>query len=96
MAETKKHQQFVNESIGDKLLKALPGVGHFLVRKFTRKGYRKTSEVLGRFLVLKKDRDQFIEWFVFVADPMPHWEGRARGAEKYCYLGLKEWCDCWL
>ena len=45
--------------------------------------------VLGQFLVLKKDKEMFVEWL----------KDTVSATDKYandCYSCLKEWCDSFL
>ena len=94
--KTKKHVKFICEKMRQKQVREVPGIGYNLAGKFTSKGIKKAFELLGRFLVFKKDRDQFMQWFIFVADPSPNWEEHAEVDAKNCFMALKNWCDQWL
>ncbi|RNA01437.1 Barrier-to-autointegration factor, partial [Brachionus plicatilis] len=42
----------------------IPGIGKKIYREFCLKGYEKTFVLLGQFLIMKKDRKEFINWLI--------------------------------
>ena len=59
---SQKHRNFVAEPMNDKSVTDLAGIGEVLGKRLTAKGFDKAYVVLGQFLVLKKNRDLFIDW----------------------------------
>ncbi|XP_044513827.1 barrier-to-autointegration factor-like [Gracilinanus agilis] len=49
--------------MGDKSVGYLMGIRKVLGKKFEDKGFDKVQVILVQFLVLKKDKDVFWEWF---------------------------------
>ena len=86
---SQKHAAFIYEPIGNKPVTALNGVGDKLYERLVRKGFDKAYTVLGQFLLLKKDRELFMEWLSGTFD--------AELQEQLdCYDCLKEWCDIYI
>jgi len=59
---TKKHANFVTESIKDKIISDVPGIGMASGIGLTKKGYDTPYELLGQFLLLKKNKFLFSAW----------------------------------
>lgn len=59
---TQKHRDFVSEPIGEKPVTELPGIGNTLGRQLTVEGFDKAYMVLGQYLVLKKNKENFKTW----------------------------------
>ncbi|KAL8222266.1 UNVERIFIED_CONTAM: Barrier-to-autointegration factor [Gekko kuhli] len=55
MTTSQKRRDFVAESMGEKSVGTLSGLGDVLGKKLEDKGFDKAYVVLGQFLVLKKD-----------------------------------------
>lgn len=86
---SQKRALFMYEPIGDKPVTALDGIGDKLCERLVRKGFDKAYTVLGQFLLLKKDRELFMEWLSGTFD--------AELQEQLnCYDCLKEWCDIYI
>ena len=83
---TQKHRKFVSEPLSGKSVKKLAGVGEVLGGRLEEKGFDKAYVVLGQFLVLKKDKRQFMDWLKETCGA-----NRKEGSD--CYNCLKEWCD---
>ncbi|XP_063986849.1 barrier-to-autointegration factor [Diachasmimorpha longicaudata] len=83
---SQKHKNFVAEPMGDKPVTELAGVGQTMGKKLEAAGFDKAYVVLGQYLVLKKNRELFLEWMKDVCN----------GNTKYasdCYQCLSDWCD---
>ena len=59
MSTSQKHRNFVGEPMGEKAVTELAGIGQVLGDKLADNGFDKAYVVLGQFLVLKKNEDQF-------------------------------------
>lgn len=86
---TQKHRDFVGEPIGEKPVTKLPGIGKTLGGRLTDKGFDKAYVVLGQYLVLKKNKENFKTWLSETC----HADARR---QQECYGGLKEWCKAFL
>ena len=86
---TQKHRDFVSEPIGEKPVTELPGIGNTLGRQLTVEGFDKAYMVLGQYLVLKKNKENFKTWLNETCRADARWQ-------QQCYEGLKEWCKAFL
>ncbi|MEN2495360.1 MAG: Barrier-to-autointegration factor [Marteilia pararefringens] len=59
-----KHQNFLSEPMGEKLITSVPGIGPKYGELLSKDGYDKAYVLLGQFLVLKKDKKSFYENFL--------------------------------
>uniref|UniRef100_A0A0N5BI71 Barrier to autointegration factor n=1 Tax=Strongyloides papillosus TaxID=174720 RepID=A0A0N5BI71_STREA len=62
MSPTKKFQNFTERPMGDKKVKAIPGVGNVLSKKFRDGGIVKAFQLYGMYLFMGKDDNEFKEW----------------------------------
>ncbi|XP_003381715.1 barrier-to-autointegration factor 1 [Trichinella spiralis] len=81
-----KHQEFVCESLEEKDVDAIAGIGPVYAKHLTKQGFDKAYVLLGQFLVLKRHRDQFVNWMMNeLKIAKPH--------ATACYNCLNEWCE---
>jgi len=83
---SQKHRNFVREPIGEKKVTELAGIGEVLGKRLEEKGFDKAYVVLGQFLVLRKDKELFMEWIKEEC-------GANKKQAGDCYNCLKQWCD---
>ncbi|XP_033325094.1 barrier to autointegration factor [Megalopta genalis] len=83
---SQKHNNFVAEPMGDKPVTDLAGVGEVLGRRLESAGYDKAYVVLGQFLVLKKNRELFLEWMKDVCSANVK-------QSSDCYQCISDWCE---
>lgn len=86
---TVKHRLFVNEPIGEKSVRALPGIGEAHGTSFEDKGFGKAYAVLGQFLRLNKDARLFRDWLKVTG-------GLNARQQDQCYNCLREWSETFL
>lgn len=80
---SKKHQTFVDKPMGGKGVTEIPGIGQEIGRNMNDKEIDFAYEVFGKFLVVKKNKENFCEWLKqFVAN--------AEHREE-CYKAMEEW-----
>jgi len=83
---SQKHRNFVAEPMGEKPVTDLAGIGEVLGKRLESKGFDKAFTVLGQFLLLKKNKDLFIDWIKDLA-------GANNKQSSDCYQCLADWCD---
>ncbi|XP_018428617.1 PREDICTED: barrier-to-autointegration factor-like protein [Nanorana parkeri] len=87
---SQKHRDFVSEPMGDKPITAIAGIGEVLGSKLEEQGFDKAYVLLGQFLMLRKDADDFFkDWLKDACG------ANSRQAE-LCASCLKEWCSSFL
>lgn len=86
MTTSVKHRNFVREPMGERLNTDLAGIGPVYGAQLERRGYDKAYTVLGRFLLLKKDREDFTVWLMRIGTVNA-------GHANACYACLREWSD---
>ncbi|KAM9465712.1 barrier-to-autointegration factor-like protein [Clarias gariepinus] len=86
---SQKHRDFVAEPMGDKPVTALSGIGDVLGKKLAEQGFDKAFVVLGKFLLLKKDRELFHEWLKDTC-------GANSKQADTCSQCLSKWCETFL
>ena len=85
MSTTQKHRNFVAEPMNGKPVTDLAGIGPVLGMRLEAMGINEASMVLGQFLILKQNKDLFIDWI----------KAQTRANNKQaadCYNCLYEWC----
>lgn len=83
---SQKHTLFVAEPMGEKPVTELAGIGEVLGKRLENRGFDKACVVLGQFLVLKKNRELFVEW---LSDMV----GANSNQASECYQCLADWCS---
>ena len=86
---TVKHQNFIQEPMGEKEVTKLAGIGTAFGEELVNRGFDKAYVVLGQFLVLKKDEEKFIDWLEDLI-------GADRRNSSACYNCLQAWSDAFL
>ena len=86
---SQKHQDFVSEPMGEKEVTEVAGIGKVLGQRLIEKGYDKAYVLLGQFLVLKKDEENFKEWLKDAC-------GANALQSQNCYDCLNEWCNSYI
>jgi len=86
---SQKHRNFVAEPMGDKPVTDLAGIGEVLGERLKKEGYDKAYVVLGQFLLLKKNQEDFQDWLKDLTQANSKQSGD-------CYQCLKDWCDAFL
>lgn len=87
MSASQKHADFVRETMRDKPIESISGVGDWSKTSFNEKGLDKAYHLLGEFLLLSKDITLFDQWLETNA---PRMKPKNRGDVIKC---LQEWCD---
>ncbi|CAL4132364.1 unnamed protein product [Meganyctiphanes norvegica] len=77
---------FVAEPMGEKAVSDLEGIGPVLGERLASRGYNKAYVVLGQFLVLKKNKELFIDWLQDTSGANSKQAGD-------CYQCLSDWCE---
>jgi hypothetical protein len=72
--------------MNDKPVTALAGIGSRLGSRLEAMGYDKAYVVLGQLLVLKKNKELFIDW-------LKDFAGANNRQATECYQCLHDWCD---
>ncbi|XP_046612512.1 barrier-to-autointegration factor-like [Neodiprion virginianus] len=86
---SQKHRNFAAEPMREKPVTELAGVGEDLGKRMEAAGYDKAYLILGRYLVLRKDKELFQEW---MKDTCNANEEQSRD----CYQCLFDWCKQFL
>ncbi|XP_005106507.1 barrier-to-autointegration factor [Aplysia californica] len=86
---SKKHQNFVTEPMGEKMVTELAGIGDVLGGRLSDRSYDKAYTVLGQYLLFKKSEELFKDWLIEIC-------GANKKQANDCYQCLKEWCDSFL
>jgi len=83
-----KRKDFDTLPMGEKPASFIPGISKDTEKLLSDKGFGRACAVLGKFLILKKDKDDFCKWLVETCG-----EGtvKAKG-QNACCDALKEWC----
>jgi hypothetical protein len=85
-SDAQKHRDFIRESIGDKGITEIAGVGPRAHTNLEDKGFTKAYHLLGQFLSLDKDEGGFQRWLDENVSVMSSFK------KKECYDCIAEWC----
>ena len=89
MSTSQKYRLFISEPMKNKDAAKLAGIGPILGGRLAKEGFDKAYIVLGQFLLLKKDKELFVEWLKDVC--------RANKKQSDdCYNCLDTWCKNFL
>ncbi|XP_041938395.1 barrier-to-autointegration factor-like [Alosa sapidissima] len=83
---SKKHQSFCNESMKGKPVTAVPGIGPVRGGQLQTQGYHKATDVLGKYLTVNENRNQFQGW-------LRDESGANAKQQGDCYKAMREWSD---
>ncbi|XP_037830525.1 barrier-to-autointegration factor-like [Kryptolebias marmoratus] len=83
---TQKHRNLVAEPMGNKPVTALPGIGKALDRNLRAQGFDSANQVLGQYLVMKRDPVTFTSWLKSTSGANTH-------HAEACTQSLSEWCE---
>lgn len=84
MSTSVKHMNFVNESMKDKPVKDLPGIGEVLSKRLIDEGYEKCYQILAHYILFKKSKELFQEWMKLLC--------QANSKQSVdCYNAIDEW-----
>lgn len=86
MSTSIKHRRFVCEPIKNKLVTDIPGIGAELGQRLNKRGIKMAYIVLGRFLILEKDKQAFTTWLKIEC-------GANALQGKHAYDALEIWTD---
>lgn len=86
---SQKHRNFVAEPMGEKPVTELAGIGPVLGDRLATEGYDKAYVVLGQFLLLKQNQEDFEDWLKDLC-------GANRKQAGDCFQCLKDWCGAFL
>ncbi|CAD5223439.1 unnamed protein product [Bursaphelenchus okinawaensis] len=86
MSTSQKHKDFVSETMGEKPVTDVAGIGETYGKKLIEKGFDKAYVLLGQFLLLKKDEDCFVDWLKTEF-------GFQERYAKSTHACLSEWCE---
>ena len=81
---TQKHQDFVSAPMLEKSVDNIAGIGSALTSKLSEEGFDKAYTILGQFLLLKKNKKQFIDWLKTICG------ANAKQAEE-CFQCIHAW-----
>ncbi|VDK73479.1 unnamed protein product [Litomosoides sigmodontis] len=81
-----KHREFVSEPMGEKEVTAVAGIGPTYGEKLSKAGFDKAYVLFGQFLLLKKEKELFIDWLKEVA-------GVSSNHALSAYNCLNEWSE---
>ncbi|KAM9498152.1 barrier-to-autointegration factor-like [Salvelinus alpinus] len=85
-ATSQKHGNFVSESMGNRSVKDVPGIGLVLGSRLEEQGINRAEQLLGKFLLCGRGRDIFQRYL----------KDTARANDKQqsdAYNAMKEWTD---
>ncbi|VDN85119.1 unnamed protein product [Brugia pahangi] len=81
-----KHREFVSEPMGEKEVTAVAGIGPTYGEKLSKAGFDKAYVLFGQFLLLKKEKELFVDWLKEVA-------GVSSNHALSAYNCLNEWSE---
>ena len=82
-------QTFVDGPISGKKVKDVPGIGDVIGEKLTKAGYATAEKLLGQFLVLERNEENFIKWMKDTCGDDPAFKKHF----KETFKGLNDWSN---
>uniref|UniRef100_A0A1E1XVJ0 Barrier-to-autointegration factor-like protein n=1 Tax=Amblyomma sculptum TaxID=1581419 RepID=A0A1E1XVJ0_AMBSC len=82
---SEKHRNFVSEPMGDKDVTDIAGIDGDLATQMKDKGFDKAYIVVGKFLVIGRNKDEFISWLKDVG-------GANDEQAEVCFECLDQYC----
>ncbi|XP_062381937.1 barrier-to-autointegration factor-like [Sardina pilchardus] len=83
---SKKHQAFCSEPMKGKPVTAVPGIGRVSGGQLQSQGYHKATDVLGKYLTVNENRNDFQGWLKDDGGANSKQQGDA-------YKAMREWSD---
>ncbi|PWS23145.1 hypothetical protein DKP78_14680 [Enterococcus faecium] len=81
---SKKHQSFCSEPMRGKPVTAIPGIGPARGSQLQARGYHQATDVLGKYLTVNENRNQFQGW-------LKNQSGANSKQQGDCYRAMREW-----
>ena len=80
---------FVEEPLGEKSVRAVPGIGPAYEEKLKKKGITKACMLVGQFIYFGGDEKKYIDWL----QSTKVYEGISNVHARSVFDGIKEWCE---
>ena len=81
----RRHVFVTTEPLKGQSVTYLPGIGPTLGQKLAADRFDKAADVLGKFLVMEKNEQHFVDWLTKY--------GADSDQVRDCYRALRDWCN---